>query len=335
MAAKEKAPSGMALINAQINNGEFSQVYLLGGDEHYLVNQYRDKLVAALIDPTDTMNFEVFKGENAKADNIIASSGTLPFFADHRVLLVEDSGFFKKGNEDMEEALEKLPESTVIIFVEKDIDKRVKIFKTIGKLGTVAMFDTPDDATLMRWIASLFAEDEIAVEKQAAMRLVEGVGSDMNNLFHEVEKLKAYCIEKKQVTAQDVDALCVNQVEGKIFDMMDSLSRKDKKTTMALYGDLLELREPAMKILYLITRQFNILLKVKFARESGTPDSNLASALKIPPFTVKKYISQTNAYTYKELLACVERCQKADSDIKSGRMRDVMSVEMLIMELLV
>lgn len=334
MAAKEKAPDGMALINSHINNSSFRQIYLFGGTEQYLVKQYRDKLVSAVIDPGDTMNLEVFKGENVKVNAIASSLSTLPFFSERRVLLVEDSDFFKKGNEELETALQDIPESNIIIFMEKNIDKRTKLYKTVDKLGTVASFDAPDTQTLMRWIAGLFAEDEIMVERSALQVLLEGVGSDMNTLYHEVEKLKDYCFETKQVTAKDVENLCISQVEGKIFDMMDALSRKDKKTTMSLYDDLLSLREPSMRILYLITRQFNILLKVKFARENGTPDHSLASALKIPPFAVKKYISQTNSYSYKELLACVNRCQQADSDIKTGRMRDGMAVEMLIIELL-
>ena len=62
MAKKEKA-NGMAILNEQINKKEFSRVYLLGGTEPYLIYQYRDKLIAAMIDPNDTMNFITYKGE--------------------------------------------------------------------------------------------------------------------------------------------------------------------------------------------------------------------------------------------------------------------------------
>ena len=120
MAKKEKG-NGMAILNEQINKKEFSRVYLLGGTEPYLIYQYRDKLIAALTDPNDTMNFITFKGDNTKPEDIIEFADTMPFFAERRVVLVENSNYFKNGCEKMEKVLGSLPETTVIIFVEKNI----------------------------------------------------------------------------------------------------------------------------------------------------------------------------------------------------------------------
>ncbi len=326
--------NAMSLINSHIDSNEFSRIYLLGGSEKYLLAQYRDKLINALVDTADTMNYMVYKGENAKAEAIVDFAMTMPFFADKRVLLVEDSDFFKKGNEDMDELLGQLPETTVIVFSETNIDKRCKLYKTVAKLGTVANFEAPDERTLLVWLKSLFSKENIRIEDDAVYHLLEGVGMDMSTLYNEAEKLKSYCLEKGAVTVEDVEVLSINQVEGKIFDMMDALSKKDKKATMSLYSDLLMLREPAMRLLYLITRQFNILLKTKIALEDGKDNSQIASVVKVPPFTIKKYISQCGTYTKKQLLDRVNWCQEADRAIKTGAMRDSMSVEMLIIKLL-
>ena len=113
MAKKEKA-NGMAILNQQINKKEFSRIYLLGGTEPYLIYQYRDKLVEALIDPNDTMNFIVYKGENTKPEDIIEFASTMPFFTERRVVLVENSNFFKNGCEKLEQALPELPDTTVV-----------------------------------------------------------------------------------------------------------------------------------------------------------------------------------------------------------------------------
>ena len=326
--------NGMTVINNDINKGEFSNVYLLGGDEKYLLNQYKRKLIDALVDTEDTMNYVVYKGENAKSDSIAEYASTMPFFADRRVVLVEGSDFFKKGNEDIEKLLSNLPTTTVIIFSEDNIDKRNKLYKLVDKTGRVAMFSTPDEKSLLVWVKSLFTKEDFKIDDAAVYRLLECVGSDMNKLVNEAEKLKSYCFEKKNVSPSDVDLLSTNQIEGKIFEMMDALSKRDKRTTITLYDDLQKLREPAMRILYLITRQFNILLKCKLALESSADNSQLASALKIPPFTVKKYIKQCDGYTYEQLLDRVSWCQDADTDIKTGRMKDNLAIEMLIMKLL-
>ena len=143
MAKKEKA-NGMAILNEQINKKEFSRVYLLGGTEPYLIYQYRDKLIAAMINPNDTMNFITYKGENSKPEDIIEFADTMPFFTERRVVLVENSNFFKNGCEKLEEALDGLPDTTVLIFVEKNIEKRKKLRKLFAKLGKVGLFDAPD-----------------------------------------------------------------------------------------------------------------------------------------------------------------------------------------------
>ena len=245
MAKKEKG-NGMAILNEQINKKEFSRVYLLGGTEPYLIYQYRDKLIAALTDPNDTMNFITFKGDNTKPEDIIEFADTMPFFAERRVVLVENSNYFKNGCEKMEKVLGSLPETTVIIFVEKNIDNRKKLSKQIAELGTVAMFDAPDSDMLAVWLNSMFAEDKISISGATLRYLIDRVGNNMNLLKNESEKLRSYAVEKGSVSKDDIDLLCVNQVEDKIFDMIDAISEKKKEKTMELYDDLLYLQEPPM-----------------------------------------------------------------------------------------
>lgn len=333
MAAKS-TESGMTIINNHIKDNVFSNIYLMTGEEVYLLYQFRDRLTAALTDTSDSMNYCVFKGENAKPEDIASFALTMPFFADRRVLLIENSDFFKKGNEEIEKVLEELPDTTVIVFVESNIDKRSRLFKLVQSKGTIAEFNRPDERTLLKWLKGLFSEEAYTVEDMAVYRMIEAVGDDMNKLSNEVEKLKCYCYDTKQITLKDVEEICVSQIEGKIFDMMDALSKKDKQLAINLYNDLLLLREPPMRILYLITRQFNILLRTKLALQKDSNPSQIAAAVKVPPFTVKKYISQCSAYTYDELLKRVDRCQEADTHIKTGKYTDKMSVELLIVELL-
>lgn len=328
------AANGMAIINRHIEEGGFSGVYLLYGNEKYLITQYRQKLIDALISPDDTMNLGIYKGTGIDADSLGEFAATMPFFAERRVLLIEDSGFFKKGNDAVADMLGALPDTTVVVFSETDIDKRNRLYKLVEKHGTVALFDTPDERTLLVWLKSLFTKEQIKVEDAAVYRLIESVGMDMNHLVNEAEKLKGYCIEKGIVSLADVEKLSVNQIEGKVFDMMDALSKRDKKSVMALYNDLMQLREPPMRLLALITRQFNLLLKAKLVLEQGGDYAKAAAVLKVPAFAVKKYAAQCKGYTRKELLARLELCQRADSDIKTGRKKDNLAVEMLIVQLL-
>ena len=85
----------MKTIDLNIKEKKFPGVYLLYGEEVYLKRQYRDKLLAALTLPGDTMNFSAYQGKDINPGELIDLAETLPFFAEKRVILVEDSGFFK------------------------------------------------------------------------------------------------------------------------------------------------------------------------------------------------------------------------------------------------
>lgn len=94
---KQSGKDAMAVINEHIKNESYAPVYLLYGDETYLVNQYRDKLLSAVTDREDNMNFAKFAGEKIDPMEIIGFCETMPFFADRRVVLAEETGLFKRA----------------------------------------------------------------------------------------------------------------------------------------------------------------------------------------------------------------------------------------------
>ncbi|MDE5966341.1 MAG: DNA polymerase III subunit delta, partial [Lachnospiraceae bacterium] len=257
---------------------------------------------------------------------------TLPFLAEKRVLVLEDTGFFKNAAEGLSEGLSELPDSTCMIFVESEVDKRSKVYKTVKKEGYVAELGTPDTKTLVTWIQSLCKRESKKIDAKTASYILEQCGTDMLLLSHEMEKLFSYAYERQTITVSDVEAVCVNQVTGKIFDMMDAITMHQQEKAISLYRDLLSLKEPALRILALLTRQVRILTEIKGLQTDNVPYGELASKAAIPPFTVKKYVSQCKGYTYSQLLSMFELCQETDSRIKTGRIGDVIGVELLIVE---
>ena len=85
----------MKTIDEDIKSGQLKHVYLLFGDERYLLLQYRDKLINALTGREDTMNFTRFEGEETDSAEVVDLAEKLPFFSDKRLLLIENSSFFK------------------------------------------------------------------------------------------------------------------------------------------------------------------------------------------------------------------------------------------------
>ena len=154
----------------------------------------------------------------------------------------------------------------------------------------------------------------------------------MSNAANELEKISSYCMGRDSVSVSDVDAVCANWLSNQIFAMTDAIVEHNQKKAMDLYYDLLALREPPQKILALIFRQFNIMLQVKEMSDNHKDKASIASAVHLAPFIVSKYINLARSYTIAQLKACLEMCVASDEAYKSGKLNDVISVEMIIVK---
>ena len=323
-------PAKQRQLNEDIKNGTFKQCYLIYGQEAYLRLQNRDKLVKALGGGADSMNFTRYEGDSINPAEVIDMAETLPFLSDKRVILVENSGFFKSGCAELAEYLKAPTETTFFIFVEKEVDKRKDIFKAASKLGLEMGCDEQDEETLKKWVYSKFKSEGKNISGRALSFFIERVGTDMSNISSEIEKLVCYCIDRSEVTEEDIEAVCANWITSRIFAMTDAISNQDQKRAMELYYDLLALKEPPPKILAMITRQFNLMLQVKEMTDNRRGNNEIASALKLQPFLVGKYQGWARQYSFEQLKKALDLCASNDDAVKKGKLDYIISVEMVI-----
>ena len=86
------------------------------------------------------------------------------FFSDKRLIILETAGFFKNQNE-LSELLKNIPDTTVIVFTENEIDKRSKMFKLVRDEGTVSEMNGLDEKNLKLFVASLLEQEERRLQK--------------------------------------------------------------------------------------------------------------------------------------------------------------------------
>lgn len=323
----------MKTIDNDIRDGRIKRAYLLYGEERYLIRQYRDKLKKAIVTEDDTMNFSNFEGTEINQKEIIDLAETLPFFAEKRLIIMEDTGLFKKGGEDLAEYLPSAPESTFFVFVEEEVDKRSKMYKAIGKSeGAAIEFSQQSDDTLARWVGGRIKKEGKGMTQAAYNLFIAKTGSDMENIDKELEKLLCYCLEKDTIEEADVEAITTEQIQSKVFDMVDAISNHKQKVALDLYYDLLALKEPAMRIMFLITRQFQMLMIVKSMSNKGFGNKEIASKAGCPEWAVKKYQAQGRGYSLEQLKKAVNDGVSYEEAVKTGRMNDQLAVELFIMQ---
>lgn len=320
----------MKRIDEDIKKGQFRQCYLLFGEEAYLKKQYRDKLMRAVAAEGDTMNVTSFEGKDINEGELIDLAETLPFFAERRVILVEESGFFKHTRDMLTAYLSEINASACFIFVESEVDKRSKAFKTIKKYGTVVEFAVQDEALLTRWILGRIGKEQKKIARPVLQLFLGRTGSDMSRIDRELEKLLCYTIGRDVIEAGDVEAVVTEQLENKIFAMVDAIAGHNKGKALELYEDLLALKEEPMRILYLVIRQFRVLLRVKELTGKGYGSFDIAKKEGIPEFAVRKNQSQAKSFTQEQLMQALWEGAAAEEDVKTGRMNARIAAEVFI-----
>ncbi len=335
----------MGIVANNISEHNFRPAYLLYGVEGYLRNYYKCALKNAMVNPGDNLNYSYFEGTGTNPVEVAQLLDTMPFLSDYRVIVVENSGWMAKvGGSDSEsesssssgklsaviEAIKNAPDNIVIIFSEEKADKRSKLFKAIAQRGVTEEYPEQTDDMLAKWLSNQAKAEGKRMDPNTAYYLVSECGKDMFLLENEMKKLLAWCLDKDAISVSDVDTVCTHQINGKIFDMITAIAMHRQKEALALYYDLLTLRESPFHILTLLVRQYTQMLAVKDGAMKNEPASVISSKIGSQDWLVKKMIDQTRRMNIEDIKKNLAACAKADEDIKNGNLNDNMSVELLI-----
>lgn len=318
----------MKRVKEDIKNHSFHSVYLFFGEEDYMKRMYRDKMKQAVLPDGDEMNYSCFEGKGTDPVQLREIADTLPFFSDYRLVLVENSGWFKSAS-DLADYLPQMPDTTILVFVEKELDKRNRLYKYVNKNGLAVEMSALTGKEMKTWLALRLKENNRKMREGTAQYFLEQVDNSMINVLNELEKLAAYTEGREEITVADIDAVCSVQVTGRIFQMMDAVAVGDQAQTLLLYHDLLTLRESPMSILYLLSRHFHILLQIK-AMAGKAEKSEMAKKAGIPPFTVGKYQSQCRRFSGEKLRSMLNACMETEYQFKRGNISDQLGVELLL-----
>lgn len=335
----------MQEIKKNIKEGQFHRLYLLHGAEDYLRHSLKQELKQALVGEDVSMNYAYYEGNKVVADEVIAFAKTMPFFAQWRLVIVENCGINKKPEDAWLEFLGQVPETAVVVILEREIDKRGRFFKACKKNAYIVDVDKEKGNYVMQWIADWLSANHGSMKRDVQRYFVERVSDNMALLERELEKLRDYKMTPKQlsgldqlegvvfeITVEDIEAVSVKTVENQIFEMIDAAAKQNASKAFMLYQDLLSLKESPIKILVLLHRQTNILLQIKDHIRLKHNTGEIASVLKLPPFVVNKNSAIAKQYSYKRLKSLFALGVQLDEDIKLGRIKDQIAVELLLSE---
>ena len=323
----------MKSLNEDLKTKKYKQIYLLYCQEAYLKKQYKERFIKAMVPEGDTMNYSYYEGKKTDIKEVIDLAETLPFFAERRLIVFEDTGFFKSGGNDLADYISSgIPETTFFIFIENEVDKRGKLYKTVKAKGHIAELAAQDENTLRKWVSGLIRKEKKEMSQPDIAYFLNKVGTDMENITKELEKLFCYCLDRNVIVREDVDAICVTQITNHIFDMVNAVAAKDQKRALDLYYDLLALKEPPMRILALMSKEYRDLFHVKELSRQGYGRKDIASKAGLHPFVAGKYMDLAKRFQPGELRKVMEESADLEQRVKTGLITDTLAVELFIVK---
>jgi len=336
-------------LRNQLKRREFAPVYLLFGAETYL-RDLAAKAIADLVLADSSLrefNETEFSLSSAPVQHALGSAEQMPMVAVRRIIKITDvivSATGAKDNlkEDDEAALaaylKRPAETSVVIFVANELDKRRKISKLLLEKSTAVEFKALEDADLMIWAKQKLKDLKAEADDRALRHLVGLVGNNVRRLTNEIEKLAVAALPDSLITVELVESLVPNSREISNFDLTDSLLAKNKTRSLQILKKIMDDGAEPLMLLGLIASNFRRLYMSKELMREGVERREVARIMKLPYSKQEDFLATARRIETKKLTRIMRRISETDVAIKTsigggGIAGSRLQIEMLVCEL--
>jgi len=333
------------ILKKAVKNKDIGSLYLFYGTEEYLKKNYTNYIEENLLaEDFKLMNKVVLEGK-ISTSAIIDNCETPPVFSERKIVVVKNSGLFKgkkkadvavkkaKTEDELTQFLQRVPKHACLIFIESEIDKRIKYVDLIKKHGLIVEFNYRKPEEMANWVIRMVKARKHEMDLNTAAQLVEYCEPGMEDVLNEIDKLSAYSGDRQQITMVDIKKVCTKSVKSRVFDLTDAIGAKQSAKALTLLNDLVVLKEPMPKVMYMIMRQFRQLIQIKLMRREGANQTEITTRLKLPPYFSAKIIQQAERFSMEKLEKAVSTGLELDLAIKTGKIGDKTAVELMIIDM--
>lgn len=308
-------------IAEQVRRGEIATVYCLYGEEDYRREQALKQLLDELL-PKDArdLNLEQFRPGEAGTHSILGGARTLPFLASRRVVVIR--GIEEFSREQQEELLIYLNDpcpTCCLVLTARRLDLRTRLAAILQKTGVLFRFDRLEADSLKDSLAAAAREQGVRLQPDAMDLLITLVGDDFRQLIYNIEKVALFVGERKEIVAQDVEALVGETRVRSIFQLTDAVSDRKLDPALRCLTSLLESGEEPLAIIGMLARQIRLLVRAKALSQQSVPVSGMTRAFNLPPRVVAALAEQSASRSWRQLTGALQSLSGADVAIKTGR----------------
>jgi DNA polymerase-3 subunit delta len=327
-------------LETQLARGEIAPLYLLFGAEDYLRDAAARRIIDASLRDASLREFNEASFSLASADvqHAIAAAEQLPMMAARRVVRVTD---FSRLREEDEAALVRYlarpAETSVVIFVADDLDKRRKFSKTLLDACASVEFAAMSDADATAWARDRLKKSKAEADERTLRHLVALAGTGARRLSNETAKLATAALPSGRVTIELVDSLVRRSREHSNFELTDHLVARDRRRSLETLRRLLDDGVEPVMLIGLLSSSYHKLALAKALMAQGAPTGEVN---RLAPYQFdlrEKFLAQARRTDAREITRHITRIAAADVAIKTslggGGKGSRLQLEMLVCEL--
>ena len=318
-------------LEKELKQGNLNNIYLLYGEELFLLENTVKKIKTLFGEVVKGINFILIDDTNVK--ELIQDIETPAFGYEKKLIIARNTGLFKsegkRKNKEISDLKEKLDNyitsnidiinnSVILVFIEEEADSRLKLFKTLDKLGIVCKFDFQKPIQIEKRIKTICDGYKVKIDDSTLKYFIEVCGTNMQDVINEIRKLIEYTGEGGTIKKEDIDSLTIKKLESVIFDLTDNLGKKEVKIALEVLKNLIYNKEPIQRILVMLYNHFKKLYFLKLATKYN---KDIISSLNLKPnqtFLVNKYKAQSRYFSEKELKEILQSLRDLDFNYKNG-----------------
>ena len=317
-------------------------VYLIYGEEAYLKKTYIDKIVSKTVDPSfEDFNFHTFDGKACTLSEVYECAEAVPMMAETKCVLVKDfpvDSLDDNGFEQLERVVKENPDDCALIFsfvaYEPKGAKWTKAVKLFDKYGFAVKLEKKTTIELVKLLESGAKKRGKPFASGVASYLISCVGSDLNTLLNELEKVCAFA-QGNEILKSDVDAVCIKSLDARVFDMIKDLTAGRFDSAFKKLNVLFEQREDEFQILGALIAQYSDIYRARAAVKSGNRAETIAKYYNYAgkEFRLTNAARSGASLSFDDIGECMEILLWADTTLKSSALSKRLVLEQTVVKL--
>jgi len=325
-------------LEQSLKKGQIEPVYFLYGPEAHLRDQALREITEMSLHGTLLREFND-SSFNLLSDDVrdaIAAAEQLPMMSARRVVRLRNFARIRESDEEILLAyLERPVESSVVIFVGDDIDKRKKLGKKLMSGAGAFEFQPLKPNELPSWIKTHLRAINADIEPRAMSQLIELSASNLSALTQELNKLATAALPSGRITAELVDQLVTRSREHMNWDLTDNIVSRNRRAALKVLRDFLDDGVEPVLLTGVIAGTFRRMALAKALQAGGATSSQIFSEVRVPPFKQRDYLAMLSRIDSADMARMIQRIAETDLAIKTSKATPRMQMEMLVCELMI